>query len=326
MKSNIPMTEDLLVKYILGETSETEQQEVQSWINKSDTNRRHYDQFKNIWEKSKEAEAVSTVNVEKAWERFKERRAENGSGKSTTVALPQRINWMRAAAIIVLLLGAGYMVYNFGFNRDKLMAINSGASVLVDTLPDGSVVTLNKNSSLSYNGRLDGKIRSVKLQGEAFFNVAPDKEHPFVIDVNGNSVTVVGTSFNIKTSEEKTEVIVATGIVDVAKKENKVTLHPNEKATILLTKDAPIKESSTDELYNYYKTQKFVCNNTPLTRLVDVLNEAYNVQIVIENNAIAQLPFNTTFDNGSLDEALDVIQKQYPAVQISRKGNKIILQ
>ena len=327
MQPNIQMNEDLLVKHLLGETSEMEQQQVSKWLNDSAANRKHFEQLKLIWEASKDVEAKSTINVEDAWERFRERTARMESGGAKIIPMPtSRLSWVKAAAIIVVLVGAGFLAYNLGFNNTgKLMAVNSGNSVLIDTLPDGSVVTLNKNSSLSYNSKLDGKIRSVKLEGEAFFNVAPDKEHPFVIDVNGNTVTVVGTSFNIRSNSEKTEVIVETGIVDVAKNENKVRLQPNEKATILLNSEGPVKEDNSDELYNYYKTKEFVCNGTRLSRLVEVLNEAYNTEIVIGNSRLDNLSLNTTFSDASLDYILEVIGKTYN-IQVIRNGDKIILQ
>lgn len=319
--------EDLLVKYLLGEATDAERNEVEEWVNASEENKKYYEHFSLIWNESKKIEATSNINVDDAWNKFtertrksEERRAENGK---VIEFVPKKYNWARAAAVLVLVAGAGWMAYMMGTNdTGKMMAVNSGNSVLVDTLPDGSIVTLNKNSSITYNSKLDGDIRSVKLEGEAFFNVAPDKEHPFIIDANGTKVTVVGTAFNVKTSEALTEVIVESGIVDVEKK-NTVRLTANQKATVL---DEPVPSNTNDELYNYYKTKKFVCNNTPLSRLAAVLSEAYGVEIVIENNAIGHLPFFTTFDVGTLKESLNTITSTYPQVDISLKDGKYILQ
>ncbi|HYD22341.1 MAG TPA: hypothetical protein VEB40_12755, partial [Flavipsychrobacter sp.] len=73
MQPDIHMNEDLLVKHLLGETSEAEQQEVRKWLESSAANRKHFEQLKLIWEASKEVEARSKVNVEDAWSRFKAR-------------------------------------------------------------------------------------------------------------------------------------------------------------------------------------------------------------------------------------------------------------
>jgi ferric-dicitrate binding protein FerR (iron transport regulator) len=324
--------EDLLVKYLLGEATDAERNEVNEWINASGENKKYYEHFSLIWNESKKIEASSTINVEDAWNKFRERtkKSEDRSTESETKVIDfpvKKFSWVRAAAVLALVAGAGWIAYMIGANDNgKLMAVNSGSAVLVDTLPDGSVVTLNKNSSITYNSKLDGDIRSVKLEGEAFFNVAPDKQHPFVIDANGTTVTVVGTAFNVKCSERKTEVVVESGIVDVAKNQKGVRLIANEKATVLDYKDAPIKSSSEDELYNYYKTKKFVCNNTPISRLVEVLSEAYGVEIVIENNSIGHLPMFTTFDMDSVRESLNTIKRTYPHIEITEEGGKYILQ
>ena len=93
----------------------------------------------------------------------------------------------------------------------------------------------------------------------------------------------------------------------------------------MLNSEGPVKEDNSDELYNYYKTKEFVCNGTRLSRLVEVLNEAYNTEIVIGNSRLDNLSLNTTFSDASLDYILEVIGKTYN-IQVIRNGDKIILQ
>lgn len=304
------VNEDMLVKYLLGEATEAERNEVDEWITASKENKKYYEHFSLIWNESKKIEAASTINVDDAWTKFTERRrmSEERKAESETkvIAFPaKKFNWAKAAAVLVLIAGAGWTAYMMGTNdTGKLMAVNSGNAVLVDTLPDGSVVTLNKNSSVTYDSKLDGKIRSVKLEGEAFFNVAPDKQHPFVINANGTTVTVVGTAFNVKTSGALTEVVVESGIVDVAKNKKEIRLIANQKATVL---DEPTIGRSEDELYNYYKTNTFVCRDVSLSRFVEVLNEAYNADITIENENIRHITLNTPFTKRSLNEVLEEV-------------------
>lgn len=321
--------EDLLVKYLLGEATDAERDEVEEWINAGEENRKYYEHFSLIWNESKKIEASSNVNVDAAWNKFRERTRKSGEqrAESETKVIefaPKKYNWARAAAVLALVAGAGWMAYMMGANDGgKLMAVNSGNSVLVDTLPDGSVVTLNKNSSITYNSEPDGDTRSVKLEGEAFFNVAPDKKHPFIIDANGTKVTVVGTAFNVKTSEQLTEVVVESGIVDVAKNQKEIRLIANQKATVL---DEPSMSHSEDELYNYYKTNTFVCREVSLSRFVAVLNEAYGANIEIANEDLDHIRLNTTFRKRSIEEVLsevvNVIEAEtHISVQLVPKGN-----
>jgi ferric-dicitrate binding protein FerR (iron transport regulator) len=182
---------------------------------------------------------------------------------------------------------------------------------------------MNKNSVLNYPDRFTGGTREISLKGEAFFDVAHDKSKPFMIHVNDVVVKVVGTSFNIKTTGPNTEVIVETGVVQVIQQEIVVKLKPKEKASVQSGRLQ--KGSSQDELYNYYRTQKFVANKTPLWRLVDVLNEAYHANIVIDNKKLANRTITTTFKADSLDGILEVISKTLGDVKVVKKPHLIII-
>ena len=82
-------------------------------------------------------------------------------------------------------------------------------------MPDGSTIFLNRNSEFSYRSNFGDRSRNVILTGEAFFEIAPDASKPFIIDAGNARVRVVGTSFNVITSnsESAVEVFVKTGKV-----------------------------------------------------------------------------------------------------------------
>lgn len=234
---------------------------------------------------------------------------------------------MRAAAAVVVLVCIGVtasLLIN-KYSVPKEIVFQTTLQVLNDTLPDASVITLNKNTSLTYPEKFKGNTRTVTLKGEAFFSVTPDKQKPFIIDVNNLQVKVVGTSFNIKATGSITEVVVETGIVQVIKDSRLIELRAGEK--VVLTQEAAswIKEKASDKLYNYYRTKEFVCDNTPLWKLVDVLNEAYGSNITISNNAIRNLPITTTFYNESLDQVLLIISETL-GIKVTGKDNNRILQ
>ena len=316
--------DDLLVKYLLGESTRDEQVDVERWINEDAANKKYFDHFRLIWDQSKQLASKSIVNEDAAWERFLERANTETPAKPKTIRL-QPMYWMRIAAMLVLLAGAGFVLYTFsGPGKVQMMTAQSGNTTFTDTLPDGSVIILNKNSSVTYPSRFAGNTRPVTLTGEAFFSVAPDKAKPFIIDAGNASIKVVGTTFNVKSTAVKTEVIVETGIVEVAKNKNMIRVIHNQKAIVSKDKASPEMERNTDELYNYYRTKEFVCSATPLWKLTDVLNEAYNVYIVIDNNKLREQPLTTTFHDEPLNDILKVIAETFNAT-IERKGNEIIL-
>jgi ferric-dicitrate binding protein FerR (iron transport regulator) len=232
---------------------------------------------------------------------------------------------MRVAASVAITVAIGILGYWIFNDRTKEMTIVAQKTVLNDTLPDGSVVTVNKGSSISYSSQFKGETRRVSLKGEAFFNVTPNKKKPFVISVNDVQITVVGTSFNVKTISGNTEVIVETGIVKVTRAGKTVELKANEE-TIAGAKDSLLtKEKVSDQLYKYYRTKEFVCDDTPLWKLVEVINEAYNSHIVIGNPALRNMSITTTFNNESLDQVLHVISLTLN-ITIIKEGDTITLQ
>ncbi len=314
--------DDLLVKYLLGEATASEQTAVEAWQQADAANLQHYLQLQEVWEANKTLESTTAVDENAAWQRFQQRvkAAQPGSGK--------RFGWWRVAAAAVLLAGlitAGWLVQN----REKPVreyTLQTNSRVSADSLPDGSVITLNRNTRISRKEKFNGPERRVRLEtGEAFFKVAPDKEHPFVIDMQEVQVTVVGTSFNIRREKNTTIVVVETGVVKVTSGGQTAELRAGEQLTVQNGQPPAAKKPVQDKLYNYYRTREFVCDNTPLWRLVEVLNEAYDAQITIGRKALNDLRLDATFTNESLAQVLEVIRLTFD-VQVIQKDGQIILQ
>ena len=311
------------MKQLLGEATPEEQEEVKQWLAADPSNTSYYNQLKQVWDNSLQLAARSTVDTDKAWDKFRNRIHEAETSRRRRIFAP----WMRIAASILLILGLGLVGYQLFSPAQpvKELVVETKEVVLTDTLPDGSTVTLNKASSLSYPSRFKGKTRPVVLKGEAFFTITPDKKKPFIISINDVKVTVVGTSFNVKSHEGNTEVVVETGIVKVTKNNTTIELKANEKIMIPAKDSVVQKEEVSDQLYKYYRTREFVCDDTPLWKLVDVLNEAYNTHVVIGRNELRNLRLNTSFNNESLEQVLDVISLTFN-IKITRSGDQIILQ
>ncbi|HTM90996.1 MAG TPA: FecR domain-containing protein [Flavisolibacter sp.] len=317
------INDDLLVKYLLGEATAEERLQVEAWMASDVAHKKQYEDFKTIWEESKQLALVSTVDENAAWQRFKERVQQ--PKEKAVVRKMRSAAWLRIAALFIVIAGAGYFSYKLLSEKPiENIVVASNKVPLVDTLPDGSVVTLNKNSQLDYPSKFKGETRTISLKGEAFFNVKPNKEKPFIIHVNDVTVRVVGTSFNIKSVNGVIEVIVETGVVQVIRNNKMVELRPHEKARVTQQDSVLTKEKEQDELYTYYRSKEFVCDGTPLWKLVQALNEAYDAHIEIENSKLRSLPLTVTFNNESLDQILDVIGKTFDITVIKEK-DRIIL-
>jgi len=308
------------VTYLLGEANAEEIRLVDEWLAANPENGNYYDQLKQVWEKSKLIAASSSVDTNAAWNRFQARTQVHKAKSRNSL-------FLRVAATVIFVIGVALLgIYlNDQYGNTPQMAVSTIEKTLVDTLPDGSVVTLNKKSSISYPKKFKGNTRKIQLKGEAFFNVSPDKTKPFVIDVKDIQVEVVGTSFNIRENKESTSVIVETGIVKVTKAGNTITLTAGEMMEIIDSGKIINKSKSSDKLYNYYRSKQFVCEDTPLWKLVQVLNEAYGSEIVITRSELKDLKINTTFNDASLDEILSVIHETF-LITVTKKDNRILLQ
>ncbi|WP_082886318.1 FecR domain-containing protein [Flavisolibacter tropicus] len=311
----------LLMKYLLGEANREERAAVKDWLSAEEANRLYFQQMQTIWNQSKTLATTKVVDENLAWQRFQRR-----IHPEEPVRKVERFAWLRIAALFILIAGAALFAYQW-LNREapvQQLAVHTQTNTLIDTLPDGSVITLNKNSELSYPSKFKEDTRTIALKGEAFFNVMPDKKKPFVIHVNDVSIRVVGTSFNVRSENGATEVIVETGIVQVTRGNKTIELRPKEKVTVESKDTTLAKAVEEEKLYNYYRTKEFVCDNTPLWKLVEVLNEAYGSNIVIDRPALRNLRMSTTFTNESLDQVLNVISLTFN-INVTRTKDSILL-
>jgi len=118
---------------------------------------------------------------------------------------------------------------------------------------------------------------------------------------------------------------VETGIVKVSHEGKEVTLQAGEKIKMPFAGTVAAKEKVSDKLHNYYRTKEFVCDDTPLWKLVQVLNEAYKTNIVFGKEELKDLRMNTTFYNESLDQVLEVIHLTFN-ITVSKENGRIILE
>ena len=326
--------DELLVKYIIGEATPAEMDLVDRWIKESGHNEMYFNQFKLIWETSKTIDSRSTLDVDASWAEFKHLRgrpavsAENHSVSSgnVTKTLYSAAKLMRIAAIWIAVLGIVALLYTFMRPQEpRLLTLQSYDTVKSDTLSDGSVITLNKNSVLTYPDQFTGNTREVQLvNGEAFFSIAHNRSKPFLVHLNNAVVKVVGTSFNISNNKTAAEIIVETGVVEVISNKVIVRLKPAEKAAIDYKTGIVTRGATDDKFYNYYRTKEFVADQTPLWRVAEVLNAVYKVNIQIPDKALAGRKLSTTLRLGALDPILKIIADTFN-VQIVHEPGKIII-
>lgn len=202
-------------------------------------------------------------------------------------------------------------------------------------LKDGSFVTLKARSSISYPAHFGAKTRQVYLQGEAFFDVKKDAARPFIVHT-GNLVTqVLGTSFTVKSYEEDKaiEVLVTRGRVSVyenseksANSRNGVILIPNQKITFDKTsqKLTPALVEAPQMIQPPEVRSAFVFDKIPLSKVFAVLNKAYGIEFLIENQVLNHCVFTGDLTDLPLYLQLDLVCKSVNATY-ERRGTTLFI-
>jgi len=317
------INDDLLISYLLGEATIEQTDQIDEWRRANLKNQQRLDQFSVIWEKSRTLAFKGNIDVAASLRRFKEKARAQRDMPIKVLAINNAYLWIKIAAVLFLVAGFAWLYSSILVTKEIRFATQK--DVVADTLSDGSVVTLNKNSMLLYPARFKSGQRQVSLtKGEAFFNVTADKTRPFIINLGTTFIRVVGTSFNVKNKNGLIEVIVESGIVQVTRKGTMVAIKKGEKVEVKQNTPALVVKKVPDHLYAYYRDKKFVADETPLWRMVEVLNDAYDSHIVIGRKELYNLPLNTTFENESLDDILKVICSTFH-IEMERKDNRIIL-
>ncbi len=181
------------------------------------------------------------------------------------------------------------------------------------TLPDGTDVWLNAQTTLTYPTFFSGKERRVLVEGEAFFDVVPDPKKPFVVCSQGVEMKVLGTKFNLysypKEQEMKTSLIEGSLHVYFSKSAQKgIILKPNEQVTI---KEQTMKiEAIPHNDYFLWIDGIYSFENEPLINILKKLQLYYDVQIEVKDSSIFQWAYTGKFrQRDGIDEILRMIQK-----------------
>lgn len=211
-----------------------------------------------------------------------------------------------AAASILFLIGLG-VLFKPSISTAKQLTFKTLDTPKSIQLSDGSKIYLAANSLFKYPEKFDADERKVSfLKGNAFFEVAKDRKHPFIIQSGDLKTRVVGTSFHIQLSKSKCEVIVVTGKVNVAAKGQNVDLVPNEEA--LFTENKLTKQMAEKAyLVNWYNTD-ITLNQTNLKQVIAILQYKYGVSFEYKNDKVLDMPLTVFIKKeASLESVLEQI-------------------
>jgi ferric-dicitrate binding protein FerR (iron transport regulator) len=313
-KDSEHIDDKLLLRFLLGEASQDEMTQVQEWLQLSEKNRKVLDDYEAIWSESgKLTPNPVAVDTSFVWKKMSERIDEFESEKPIKT-IPLKSKFIKisynAAAILIIFIA----IYQLILKPTPTLQVASNIKIIKDTLPDGSLIALNSNTTISYPKKFEKKERRIKLEGEAFFDIERNEEKPFIIEAGNAFVQVLGTKFNVKAYENsEIEVIVTEGLVKLyiidseTLDSSSIFLKAGQKGRISIQENRPVyvSENIPDELA--WMDYTLIFKDTDLKRALSLLEDHYNVKINVSNERIFNCRLTTTFTNNSIDDIIEVI-------------------
>jgi transmembrane sensor len=267
------------------------------------------------WKELKNMNSETKINVDKAWEnvqaRIKMDNARMGNG-SVKIRFSGSA-FLRIAAVAIILLSLGtvgiYLGRNGAFSRNITYVTGNDQKNLLVSLPDGSSIIMNRNTELSYRTNFGKRNRDVKLKGEAFFEISPDVLKPFIIDAGTAKVKVVGTTFNVRTNSNRSEVevYVKTGKVLLSDNSGVRSLELDPEFVGRFDLGTSLKEVNKNPNYLAWKTEKLFYNGQKLGVVFNDLKRVYNMDIVAEDPGINDNVWTSPIDTQSQDTIIRLI-------------------
>ncbi|RAK64178.1 FecR family protein [Hymenobacter edaphi] len=320
---------ELLAKHLAGEASAAEQAQLHQWLTAAPSRLRLLTDATRAWERGgRVAEVFTDADVAPAWQRFSVAAGLQAAGTAPAPPAPAEPGrvvpmwqtarpWLRVAAAVLLLVGFWAVARTFlRTTAARAVTVAAGPRRQLATLPDGSRVWVNKNSTLSYAADFNQTSRVVQLRGEAFFEVRKDHGRPFTVLAGDTRTRVLGTSFNVRAyaTEDSVEVAVVTGRVAFAPDRQKLTvqdsvlLTPGLRGVIRRTAPAvAVQRRITDPNFRAWQHDELVFDNQPLGQVAGTLTRYYGTPVALSRPELANCRFTGTFHQAELPQVLRVL-------------------
>ena len=279
-----------------------------------------------LWAASSSYKRATLPKPETAFKTFREKHLSTQQ-PTASAGVIRKLGLLRVAAAVLVLLVAGFLMKSVFFAPDVTMrtVATSTQSTKVFSLPDGSVVTLNRNSQLIYPEKFSSKIRAVHLTGEGFFEVSADRTHPFIVETQAGQVRVLGTKFNVRALPEENS-------LEVFVKEGRVAVTPEGGQSYELDPGAFLqympqtsklvlaRKSNDNDLA--WKTGKLSFQNVPLSEVVKAVERLYGVKATINAEDLANCPVYFNVKVGKLQDVWSILETTCEGINVELSGKE----
>ncbi len=300
--------EEIIINSILGKASDEDLKKLSSWRKLSRQNEISYRLLKKTWEQD------SPAPQHPEYQSLESRILEDGFRRPAYEKPLPYVGLKIAAAVVVICLTAWLSLNSTDNNEttaiepEQVVTYNPTGHKSKITLPDNSIIYLNAESTLSYQKGFSDSIRYVQLEGEAYFDVEPDANRPFVVETDGIETMALGTSFNIRNYPEDNSINVSllTGKVKVTDNQaaNEVFLEPFEH--VAFSKDNRSLKMTKLEIDNksIWKDGIVYFQSSNFSNVIKTLERTYDVEFDTSGYTSTDWSYTGKFDNMSLEIVL----------------------
>jgi ferric-dicitrate binding protein FerR (iron transport regulator) len=318
MKNN--HIEELIPSWFEGTLSPEEREKVEQWKAASEENRQIFADSLRAWEGMEQLRRMKKYNPQKSIQQV-----------HSKIEKQKRIRvldiFQKVAAILILPLIVATLWLALGKPQKTSESFVAWHTLEIPAgmrsefyLPDSTKVYLNSKTSLSYPLEFSNSFREVKLTGEAYFEVAENKELPFIVNTGRINIEVTGTEF-IATRyphEKLTEIVLVKGGINLFQgdypttKKDIIQLNPGEKALCLDSDSRLAIDKVNTEKYSAWKNGVLLFRDDPMPEVVRRLNRWFNVDIQLEGPELKGWAYTATFEDESLEQVLELLKISAP--------------
>ncbi|MFS2532923.1 FecR family protein [Bacteroides ovatus] len=309
------MTSDLIIGFLKGSLNEKEINQFYDWVNETPENKQIFFEAKMVYDAC--LSKGSNIDMDKSWQRLLEKKQKQAPRKIYT--LFRKVQAYAAVAVIAVAFTSVLFWLLGDASSVPVARYVGGDGIVADkvVLPDGTEISMGSQTNFRYDPQYGKEKRVVYLEGEAFFNVAKQKDKPFIVVVNGQEIEALGTKFNV--DAYPSDSVVTTTLLEgsirlVSERVSASTvLTPNQQYIYHKNKGSYKVAQVDAALYTSWISGYYYFHEENLEGILARLGNIYGVSFRIQSDKLKERRFTGTFYRGqNIKDILDIINISIP--------------
>lgn len=357
--NNDSISPELISRWLKNELTPDERVELGQFVQRSQANRQYVDEIVGVWKMMDKLPGVQSHSVSDQWELLRQKITQQGNeqqivGKSNIYQLPvsqyryvqenedpkktrkvfSALRVFAVAATIIVMFGSVLWISSRRPTVRRATVISNETFVVTTKnrervtvrLSDGSEVYLNANSRLEVPQQFLDSVRTVQLEGQAFFAVARQPFRPFIVRSGSTVTQVLGTEFDVRKRGNKVRVVVKSGKVRLSREGSAHGVELQKGEMSIANADGAISLPTKVDIRKYvgWREGKLMFERTPLIEVMGELEQQFGFSFVLKDRELGRRRFTGTFTTDSLKEILSTLALALD-VQIKQQKDSILV-